>query len=89
MTLKSVDEVLEAMLDAVIDVSGAEKGLILLLDDAGETRKEDAPAEDGTPSARSKLRIRASRNVHREGVSETAISDSIVQRVLRQDGPSS
>src|SRR5207245_1212237 len=67
MTLKSVDEVLEAMLDAVIDVSGAEKGLILLLDDDGD-KSEEAPT-----SAGSRLRIRAARNVHKEAVSETAI----------------
>jgi transcriptional regulator with GAF, ATPase, and Fis domain len=83
MTLKSVDEVLEAMLDAVIDVSGAEKGLILLLDETADGDKDEA-----TPSGRaSKLRIRASRNVLREGVSETAISDSIVQRVLQTGRP--
>ena len=98
MTLKSVDEVLEAMLDAVIDVTGAEKGLILLLDDAGDAppppppAPTDGPAEDGAPSAptsagTSKLRIRAARNVHREAVSETAISDSIVQRVLQTARP--
>ena len=31
MTLKNLEELLEAMLDAVIDVTGAEKGLVLLL----------------------------------------------------------
>ncbi|MCL2724983.1 MAG: sigma 54-interacting transcriptional regulator [Polyangiaceae bacterium] len=34
MTMKSLDELLEAMLDAIIDVTDAEKGLVLLLDDA-------------------------------------------------------
>src|SRR5687767_3948039 len=34
MTLKNLDELLEAMLEAVIDVTGAEKGLVLLLDEA-------------------------------------------------------
>jgi transcriptional regulator with GAF, ATPase, and Fis domain len=34
MTMKEIDALLEAMLDAVIDVTGAEKGLILLNDDA-------------------------------------------------------
>ncbi len=92
MTLKSVDEVLEAMLDAVIDVTGAEKGLILLLDDTGEAPAKAPEGEDGAPSnpptsTGSKLRIRAARNVHREAVSETAISDSIVQRVLSTSRP--
>ncbi len=34
MTMKDIDVLLEAMLDAVIDVTGAEKGLILLNEDA-------------------------------------------------------
>jgi transcriptional regulator with GAF, ATPase, and Fis domain len=88
MTLKSVDEVLEAMLDAVIDVTGAEKGLILLLDDVDTGGNKAEGAEEPTPSGKaSKLRIRAARNVHREAVSETAISDSIVQRVLQTGRP--
>ncbi|HSQ67701.1 MAG TPA: GAF domain-containing protein, partial [Polyangiaceae bacterium] len=94
MTRKSVDEVLEAMLDAVIDVTGAEKGLILLLDDTS-SQPSAPPSEDpksnGESSPRSsdtpKLRVRAARNVHREAVSEKAISDSIVQRVLATGRP--
>jgi transcriptional regulator with GAF, ATPase, and Fis domain len=81
MTAKSVDDVLESMLDAVIDVTGGEKGLILLLDDDGD-KAEDAPT-----SAGSRLRIRAARNVKKEAVSETAISDSIVRRVLETGRP--
>ncbi len=34
MTMKDIDQLLESMLDAVIEVTGAEKGLILLNDDA-------------------------------------------------------
>jgi transcriptional regulator with GAF, ATPase, and Fis domain len=34
MTMKDIDRLLESMLDAVIEVTGAEKGLILLNDDA-------------------------------------------------------
>jgi transcriptional regulator with GAF, ATPase, and Fis domain len=78
MTLTSVDEVLEAMLDAVIDVTGAEKGIILLLDESGS---------DGETPSGPRLRVRAARNVHREAVSDTAISDSIVQRVLQTGRP--
>jgi transcriptional regulator with GAF, ATPase, and Fis domain len=90
MTLKSVDEVLESMLDTIIDVTGAEKGLILLLDDTVEEKKPDsdgAAAPSPTSGGASKLRIRAARNVKREAVSETAISDSIVQRVLQTARP--
>ncbi len=86
MTLKSVDEVLESMLDTIIDVTGAEKGLILLTEDVGTTEPPDP--ETATPSGgASKLRIRAARNVHRDTISETAISDSIVQRVLQTARP--
>ncbi|HEY1954822.1 MAG TPA: sigma 54-interacting transcriptional regulator [Polyangiaceae bacterium] len=91
MTLKSVDEVLESMLDTIIDVTGAEKGLILLLD---ETAEPEPKADSGNgvssapPSAgASKLRLRAARNVKREAVAESTISDSIVQRVLSTGRP--
>jgi transcriptional regulator with GAF, ATPase, and Fis domain len=48
MTMKEIDQLLESMLDAVIEVTGAEKGLILLNDDAftGE-RPASLPATDG------------------------------------------
>ena len=82
MTLKNLDELLEAMLDAVIDVTGAEKGLVLLLD--------DAYGSDGSPSGQAgKPVIRASRQVSREALTDTtgAISDSIVRRVLESGRP--
>src|SRR5580698_755451 len=74
MTQRKLDELLEAMLDAVIDVTGAEKGLILLL-------------EEGDGAA--KPVIRAARNVKREAITDTtgAISDSIVRRVLETGRP--
>jgi transcriptional regulator with GAF, ATPase, and Fis domain len=79
MTLKKLDELLEAMLDAVIAVTGAEKGLILLL--------EDTASEKG--GAEVKPIIRASRDVKRESITDTtgAISDSIVRRVLDTGRP--
>ena len=68
MTLKSLDELLEAMLDAVIDVTGAEKGLILLLD--------EAYGSDGSPSGQGgKPVIRASRHVKREAITDTTGRD--------------
>jgi transcriptional regulator with GAF, ATPase, and Fis domain len=80
MTMKNIDELLEAMLDAVIDVTGGEKGLILLL--------EEAHAADGG-AAPGKPVIRAARNVKREAITDTsgAISDSIVRRVLETGRP--
>jgi len=82
MTLKNLDELLEAMLDAVIDVTGAEKGLVLLL--------EEAYGSDGSASGHGgKPVIRASRQVNREAITDTtgAISDSIVRRVLESGRP--
>jgi len=71
-----------AMLDAVIDVTGAEKGLVLLLD--------EAYGSDGSASGQGgKPVIRASRQVNREAITDTtgAISDSIVRRVLDSGRP--
>ncbi len=82
MTMKNLDELLEAMLDAVIDVTGAEKGLVLLLD--------EAYGNDGSPSGQGgKPVIRASRHVTREALTDQtgAISDSIVRRVLESGRP--
>jgi predicted component of type VI protein secretion system len=44
MTIQEINALIEAMLDAVIEVTGAEKGLILLHDDAYAS---EAPTSDG------------------------------------------
>jgi hypothetical protein len=77
MTVKSEDELLLAMLDAVIEVTGAEKGLILLFEDA----------EAGATTR--KASVRAARNVKREAITDGSgtISDSIVRRVLDSGRP--
>jgi transcriptional regulator with GAF, ATPase, and Fis domain len=92
MTLNEIDRLLEAMLDAVIEVTGAEKGLILLNDDAFTTGPK--PPASGTdlgaqPGAVRVASIRASRNVKRETITEPggAISDSIVRKVLETGRP--
>ena len=74
MTMKQLDELLEAMLDAVLEVTGGEKGLILLMDDAFDSEKTG----EGKPV------VRASRHVKKEAITDTTgvISDSIVRRVL-------
>jgi transcriptional regulator with GAF, ATPase, and Fis domain len=97
MMMKDIDQLLESMLDAVIEVTGAEKGLILLNDDAFTTgahpRKEkdlEVPAATEPPSsATPPARIRASRNVKREAIAETSgsISDSIVRKVIETGRP--
>jgi transcriptional regulator with GAF, ATPase, and Fis domain len=78
MTMRKLDELLEAMLDAVIEVTGAEKGLILLLEEGGSGGE-----------GQNKPVIRASRHVKREAIADTtgAISDSIVRRVLETGRP--
>jgi transcriptional regulator with GAF, ATPase, and Fis domain len=95
MTMKEIDQLLEAMLDAVIEVTGAEKGLILLNDDAfmGTEGPRESAASLAAPRtdapATRPARIRASRNVMREALTETsgAISDSIVRKVIETGRP--
>ena len=85
MTMTEIEPLLEAMLDAVIEVTGAEKGLILLNDDAFMTGPKPASAAPAdAPGARRGARIRAARNVNRDAVADAAgaISDSIVRKVL-------
>ena len=85
MTMKDIDRLLEAMLDAVIEVTGAEKGLILLHDDAFIA--PDGKSSDAVGSH--PARVRASRNVKREAIAETtdAFSDSIVRKVVETGRP--
>ncbi len=44
MTMRKLDDLLEAMLDAVIEVTGAEKGLILLMEGAEGTASPPVPS---------------------------------------------
>jgi transcriptional regulator with GAF, ATPase, and Fis domain len=76
MTVKSIDDLLETMLDVIIEITGAEKGIILLL-------------EEGAAEEAAKPVIRASRNVRRETITDPSghISDSIVQRVIETGRP--
>jgi transcriptional regulator with GAF, ATPase, and Fis domain len=99
MTMKDIDRLLEAMLDAVIEVTSAEKGLILLNDDAfvgpapdpeRATATATADASATRPSDRpSGWGVRAARNVRREALSDATgnISDSIVRKVIETGRP--
>jgi transcriptional regulator with GAF, ATPase, and Fis domain len=97
MMKKDIDQLLESMLDAVIEVTGAEKGLILLNDDAFSSGhlpvKTDAETAthtvDPPPVTAPAARIRASRNVKREAIAATSgqISDSIVRKVIDTGRP--
>lgn len=75
MMTHSVDQLLETLLDDVIELSGAARGLVLWVD--------PAEAQDSLP------RVRVSRNVQREAIHDAsgAISDSIVQKVIDTKRP--
>jgi transcriptional regulator with GAF, ATPase, and Fis domain len=75
MNSRSVDAVLETLLDDVIELTGADRGVVLLVD--------PSDSEDTEP------RVRASRNVQREAIEDPsgAISDSIVRRVIATRRP--
>jgi len=75
MNSRSVDVVLETLLDDVVELTGADRGVVLLVD----------PSDgEGAPP-----RVRASRNVHREAIEDPsgAISDSIVRQVVETRRP--
>jgi transcriptional regulator with GAF, ATPase, and Fis domain len=75
MTVSSVDELLETLLDDVIQLTGAARGIVLLVD------LEDG--KEATP------RVRASRNVGAEALQDPtgAISDSITRQVIETRRP--
>jgi transcriptional regulator with GAF, ATPase, and Fis domain len=70
MTSDSVDELLEALLDGIIELTGAARGVVLLVD--------PSEGKEATP------RVRAARNVQKELIEDAsgAISDSIVRQVI-------
>jgi transcriptional regulator with GAF, ATPase, and Fis domain len=70
MSSDSVDVLLETLLDDIIELTGAAKGVVLLVD----------PADGDSAQAR----VRASRNVKREAIVDASggISDSIVRQVI-------
>jgi transcriptional regulator with GAF, ATPase, and Fis domain len=75
MTSRSVDAVLETLLDDLIELTGADRGVVLLVDPS-----------DGDQSP---PRVRVSRNVQREAIEDPsgAISDSIVRQVVETRRP--
>jgi len=80
---KSVDDLLEAMLDDVIELTSAQKGFLILVDGA------DAFSGGAGDGKDKKLTVRASRNVRKETIVDTAgaISDSIVRQVVDNARP--
>jgi transcriptional regulator with GAF, ATPase, and Fis domain len=79
-----LDELLEAMLDDVIELTNADKGFLLLIEGA-----EASAGRDGKGEGDKRLTVRASRNVRREAITNAQgnISDSIVRQVIEQARP--
>jgi transcriptional regulator with GAF, ATPase, and Fis domain len=84
---RSVDELLEAMLDDVIELTHADKGFLLLLEGA-EGAGSGAVRSGGKADDR-RLLVRASRNVRKEAITNAQgnISDSIVRQVIDKGRP--
>ena len=87
---RELDQLLEAMLDDVIDLTHADKGFLLLLEGA----EAQAAESTGDASPRSlkdhdRLAIRAARNVRKEAITDAhgGISDSIVRQVIESARP--
>ena len=76
---RNVNELLEAMLDDVIELTNADKGFLLLLEGA-------EAAAGGKHEGDKRLAVRASRNVRKEAIttSEGQVSDSIVRQVIEK-----
>ena len=74
MMSKSVDDLLETLLDDVMDVTGADKGVVLLVDAADETP---------TPE------IKTARNLQKDAIKDGkgGVSDSIVRQVIDAKRP--
>ena len=76
-----LDELLEAMLDDVIELTLADKGLLIMVQGAAA-----ASGYVGSGQQKRRFTVRASRNVRRETVAdaEGQISDSIVREVIER-----
>ncbi len=75
-TASSVDELLETLLDTVLELTGAARGMVLLV---------DSDPSGGAPT----IQVRASRNVASSAIAGEGegISDSIVRQVLETKRP--
>ncbi len=73
----SIDELLDAMLDDILELTGADKGVILL------TVPDQSSSDD------KKVQVRALRNVSKESITDErgGVSDSIVRSVLATAKP--
>ncbi|MDI1448182.1 sigma 54-interacting transcriptional regulator [Polyangium sp. 6x1] len=86
---RSLDELLEAMLDDIIELTHADKGFLLLVEGAEEAADPGRGARRDGQGEERKLGVRASRNVRREAITDAqgSISDSIARQVLASGRP--
>jgi len=73
----NIDELLNLMLDAIVELTGGERGALLLVD------------ESSGPEATRALSLRAARDVKKETITDATgtVSDSVVRRVLETRRP--
>jgi len=78
MARGSLDEILEIMLDDILEVTGADRGAVLLVNEEPNAKQE-----------RNAFSVRASRNVQKSAIADEygGISDSIVKQVLESARP--
>ena len=91
MKSHNLDQLLETLLDDVIEVTNAQKGFVLLLDQElglGRHRPEPAEGEHAESEPRRWV-VRACRNVSKTAIADESggISDSIVQQVVAAGKP--
>jgi transcriptional regulator with GAF, ATPase, and Fis domain len=91
MKSRDLDQLLETLLDDVIEVTNAQKGFVLLLDQElglGRPKAEPSEGEHAEPEPRRWV-VRACRNVGKAAIADEAggISDSIVQQVVAAGKP--
>jgi len=75
MSSQGLEELLETLLDSVLELTGAARGMVLMV--------------DGEPGEPGRIQVRASRNVGSEALADEArgISDSIVLEVIQTKRP--
>ncbi|MEM1034012.1 MAG: sigma 54-interacting transcriptional regulator [Myxococcota bacterium] len=85
--IRDVDELLDAMLDSVIELSHAQRGFVLLLESTFDGAMAASGATGG--SGEHKWVVRASRGVDQAAIAdpEGKVSDSIVQQVIDEERP--
>lgn len=81
-TILDLDQLLERIMDAIIELLNAERGFVMLYD-------EPRSLEDASDGADSKLRVRVARHMSQESIEspEEEVSRSVVEDVLNTGKP--